>query len=207
LDGFANLRILEEPLGLVVDKNRIALEVFQLSDGERAFLALCTDLSRRLTLANPGLVDPLKGAGVVLIDELELHLHPCWQRSIVEKLRTTFPQIQFIGTTHSPFVIQTLRPGELISLEDRNRDNYAGLGIEEISQAILGLEGLQVSPRYAEMLAVAKRYFRLLEDNKDADEATKRALKERLQKMTASYPDNPAYEALLEQQRLAAEIE
>jgi hypothetical protein len=207
LEGFANLRIVENPLGLLVDKQDSTFEVFQLSDGERSFLAMGTDLARRLTLANPGLQDPLQGEGTVLIDELELHLHPRWQRTAVEKLRTTFPNIQFIATTHSPFVIQTLRPGELISLEDRERDSYAGLGIEEISQAVMGVDQLQVSPRYQEMLEVARRYFAILESNSGVSPKEKSDLKRKLQSMTAPYADNPAYQALLEQQRLAAGVE
>ncbi len=117
LKGFCGLRVEESPFRLVVDKNGIPLDIPKLSDGERSFLAILTDLCRRLTLANPGLEDPLQGKGVVLIDELELHLHPTWQREIVEKLRTTFQGIQFIGTTHSPFIVQSLRPGELINLD------------------------------------------------------------------------------------------
>ena len=109
LGGFENLRVQEKPLRLLVDKAGVALDLSQLSDGERSFLAMICDLGRRLTLANPLLDDPLHGAGVVLIDELELHLHPKWQREASEKLRRTFPNIQFIATTHSPFVIQVYR--------------------------------------------------------------------------------------------------
>ena len=105
LDGFENLRVQEEPLRLLVDKAGVALDLSQLSDGERSFLALACDLGRRLALANPLLDNPLHGAGVVLIDELELHLHPKWQRQIVHKLTAVFPRCQFIATTHSPQVI------------------------------------------------------------------------------------------------------
>ena len=124
LDGFENLRVQEDPLSLLVDKHGVALDLTQLSDGERSFLAMICDLGRRLTLANPLLENPLDGAGVVLIDELELHLHPKWQRDVTEKLRRTFPNIQFIATTHSPFVIQALRPGELINLDAAEFGEY-----------------------------------------------------------------------------------
>ena len=86
LGGFRNLRVQEEPLRLLVDKDGVTLDLSQLSDGERSFLALICDLGRRLALANPLLDKPLHGAGVVLIDELELHLHPKWQREVSEKL-------------------------------------------------------------------------------------------------------------------------
>ena len=63
------------------------------------------DIARRLILANPSLENPLHGEGIVLIDEIELHLHPKWQREVINKLREVFPNIQFILTTHSPQVI------------------------------------------------------------------------------------------------------
>ena len=96
----------EEPLRLTCQQGwRGAVSIDQLSDGERSFLALICDLGRRLALANPDdLEDPLHGAGVVLIDELELHLHPTWQREVIEKLRTTFPNIQFIA--HHAFALR-----------------------------------------------------------------------------------------------------
>jgi len=89
-----------------------------MSDGERSLLAMMVDLCRRLVLANPELDDPLQGAGVVLIDEIELHLHPQWQREVVEKLRRSFPRIQFVLTTHSPFVIQSVHSGDELILLD-----------------------------------------------------------------------------------------
>jgi len=96
LDGFSDVAVEEEPLRLTVKKAGARISLQQLSDGERAFIALLGDLVRRLALANPELEDPLAGHGVVLIDELELHLHPRWQREVVEKLRNSFPNIQFI---------------------------------------------------------------------------------------------------------------
>jgi predicted ATP-binding protein involved in virulence len=82
------------------------LEVRQLSDGERGTLAMVLDLTRRLAQANPKMNDPAAEAeAVVMIDEIDLHLHPKWQRQIVQNLTTAFPKCQFIATTHSPQVI------------------------------------------------------------------------------------------------------
>lgn len=75
-----------------------------LSDGFRSILALTGDLTWRLIEAFPESNDPLKEEGVVLIDELDIHLHPVWQRTIGGLLRETFPNIQFIMATHSPLV-------------------------------------------------------------------------------------------------------
>ena len=75
-----------------------------LSDGYRSVLALAGDLIWRLLMAFPESDDPLKEAGTVLIDELDIHLHPIWQRAIPGMLRKQFPNLQFIVTTHSPFI-------------------------------------------------------------------------------------------------------
>jgi predicted ATP-binding protein involved in virulence len=78
----------------------------QLSDGERGLLALVFDLSRRLAIANPASANALReGVALVMIDEIELHLHPKWQRDVTDRLRKTFPGCQFVVTTHSPQVI------------------------------------------------------------------------------------------------------
>jgi predicted ATP-binding protein involved in virulence len=91
---------------LLINQSGITLDVSQLSDGERGVLALVLDLARRLSQANPSLADPLaEGDAVVLIDEIDLHLHPKWQRQIVRNLTAVFPRCQFIATTHSPQVI------------------------------------------------------------------------------------------------------
>jgi predicted ATP-binding protein involved in virulence len=107
LPGYTNLRVSDDdkPL-LLIDRRGVGLPVRQLSDGERGSLALVLDLTRRLAQTNPGLDDPAAmGAGVVLIDEIDLHLHPKWQREIVGNLPDAFPKLQFIATTHSPQVI------------------------------------------------------------------------------------------------------
>jgi len=110
LDGFSNLRVRRSPLRMTVNKQGEELIVNQLSDGEKCLLALAGDLARRLAIANPDRnYNPLEGSGVVLIDEIELHLHPKWQRAIIPNLKKTFPNCQFIITTHSPQVISDLK--------------------------------------------------------------------------------------------------
>ncbi len=106
MDGYTNLRVARKPkLEMKVEKNGISLNVSQLSDGEKCTMTMFGDLARRLSIANPLLDNPLLGEGVVLIDEIELHMHPSWQRSVLKQLRETFPNIQFIITTHSPIVL------------------------------------------------------------------------------------------------------
>lgn len=109
LDDCSNLRVVRKPrLEMKIDKNGIALNVSQLSDGEKCTMALFGDLARRLTIANPNMENPLLGEGVVLIDEVELHMHPSWQRKVLNCLKQTFPNIQFIITTHSPVVLSEI---------------------------------------------------------------------------------------------------
>jgi len=107
LPGYGNMRASDDANPqLLIERKGVEIPVRQLSDGERGALALVLDLTRRLAQANPNLEDPAaKGPGVVLIDEVDLHLHPKWQREIVRNLPAAFPSLQFIASTHSPQVI------------------------------------------------------------------------------------------------------
>lgn len=91
-----------------INDKKAGKELFleQLSDGERGLIALVFDLTRRLAVANPNLTNPIaEGEALVLIDEIELHLHPKWQRDVLPRLLETFKNCQFVVTTHSPQVI------------------------------------------------------------------------------------------------------
>jgi predicted ATP-binding protein involved in virulence len=122
---YENLRVEERefnqftsaPSSLVVTKDGQDLNLQQLSDGERLSLSMVADIAHRLILANPALANPLQGNGIVLIDEIELHLHPAWQRRIVPALEQTFPNIQFIMTTHSPQVLSRVPREHVFILE------------------------------------------------------------------------------------------
>ena len=200
LEGFSQLRIEESPLRLTVAKGTQQLSLDQLSDGERSLLAIVADLVRRMSLANPAIENPLQGAAVVLIDEIELHLHPTWQRTVVEKFRTTFPNVPFIATTHSPFVIQSLRPGELINLDPDEFGEYADKSIEDIAENVMGVDVPQKSERYRQMMAAAEAYFRLLREP-EAIAADVDAAEQRLNELAEPFSDDPAFQALLKLER------
>jgi predicted ATP-binding protein involved in virulence len=103
---------------LVMDMNGQTIDLCDLSGGDLGIMALVLDLARRLMEANPGLPDPVRdGAAVVLIDELELHLHPKRQRTIVSELTENFPNCQFIATTHSPQLISSVKPEQVYLLK------------------------------------------------------------------------------------------
>lgn len=119
LDGFSDLRLhTGKPPRFSVCKKGEILFLEQLSDGERGLLALVFDLSRRLAIANPSIEDPLAdGIALVLIDEIELHLHPKWQREVISKLTKCFKNCQFIVTTHSPIVLSEVDASSIRYLE------------------------------------------------------------------------------------------
>ena len=116
LPGYSNPRVRRPRFGpvasevatnipvLALKKSDVELSFDQFSEGERSMAALVFDIARRLAIANPA-GDSLEGEGIVLIDEIDLHLHPAWQANAIPALRRTFPNVQFVVTTHSPIVL------------------------------------------------------------------------------------------------------
>jgi hypothetical protein len=154
---------------LLIDKTGVTLDLRQLSDGERGILTLVLDLARRLSQSNPHLEDPLRAQAVVLIDELDLHLHPQWQRTIVSKLTATFPNCQFIATTHSPLIIGEVEPENIILLETGHPpfrpDQSLGMDTDWILKYLMG-----ATTRNPQTEAELKRIANLIE-TEDYDEA------------------------------------
>ncbi len=178
----------------------------QMSDGYRSMVAMVGDLAYKCAVLNPHLEKTalLETSGVVLIDELDLNLHPNWQRRVIEDLRTIFPKIQFICTTHSPFLIQSLRSGEeLLMLEGQPTAQLGNKSLEDIAWGIMGVESPKTSLRYSQMKQVATEYLASLED---AAIEPKDRLEKHLEQLAAGlgpYADNPAFQAFLEFQRIA----
>jgi predicted ATP-binding protein involved in virulence len=132
---------------MTVRKQDLELTLNQLSGGEQCLLLMLGDLARRLAIANPRLDDPLQGTGVVLIDEIELHLHPGWQYEIIPALTRTFPNCQFIVTTHSPIVLSQVKPEGIFCLEkDKDGkviayhpDSSYGRDVNQIVEDLMGV--------------------------------------------------------------------
>lgn len=123
----------ERPFRFSVQKNGETFYLEQLSDGERGLLALVFDLTRRLATANPISNNPIEeGNALVLIDEIELHLHPKWQRKAIRRLREVFTNCQFIITTHSPQVIGQVKAEKLRLLSN---DEKGKVVLSQITQA------------------------------------------------------------------------
>jgi predicted ATP-binding protein involved in virulence len=110
LPEYRNYRIKRQPLRMVVTKDGEELKIDDLSAGEKCFIALIGDIARRMAIANPLVKNPLDGEGVVLIDEIDLHLHPSWQRIVISRLVEVFQNVQFVVTTHSPQVLSEVSP-------------------------------------------------------------------------------------------------
>lgn len=143
LPEFSNFRIRRKKgQALTAVKDGVVLSMDQLSDGERCFLALVGDIARRLSLLQmsaQGAGEILNGQGIVLIDELDLHLHPLWQRRAIKGLPKVFPNLQFIITTHSPQVLSEVPAERLIPLEQENTVNVGyGFSSADILELSMG---------------------------------------------------------------------
>lgn len=180
-----------------------------LSAGYRGLVAIIADVAWRAAVLNPhlGADAPAQAEGVVLIDELDLHLHPKWQRRIIADLCAAFPNIQFIATTHSPFIIQALEDGHLIDLSEPKGASWRHKSIEDIAEEIQGVENPQRSWRFEAMTAVAEEYYRLLGELRNADDERVVDLRQKLDALMERFADDPAYVATLKMERVAAEAE
>ena len=112
--------IKHQELLLIQHDTHQGMPLHLLSDGVRSMLALVMEMAFRCYLLNPhlGKEAALLTSGVVLIDEIDLHLHPAWQKRVVKDLQTAFPRIQFVVTTHAPLVIGSLRDGKIFTIKD-----------------------------------------------------------------------------------------
>ena len=163
LPGYRNLRPDDGARPrLWIDRDGTTLPVRQLSDGERGSLALVLDLTRRLALANPELDAPASEAeAVVLIDDIDLHLHPRWQRQIVHNLTAAFPRCQFIATTHSPQVIGEV-PHERIQILGRGQI-YAPTHSFGVDSSRVLEEIMDATPRTAEVRELLEEISHVLD--------------------------------------------
>lgn len=100
--------IMTNPLRFAVKAGNEVLDITQLSDGYKTLFALVIDLASRMAIANPHLENPLTSPAIVMVDEIDLHLHPEWQKRVVGQLLAVFPNTQFFLTTHSPYIVESL---------------------------------------------------------------------------------------------------
>ena len=150
LPGFKNLKVQRSPRCFVIEKNGEKIKFDVLSDGEKSYVVLVADIARKLSMTNPNIPNPLEGSGIVCIDEIDLHLHPTWQREIVPQLRSVFKNCQFFISTHSPFVLSNVNRNAgdcLFLLRNGNAQavtaNIYGKRVDSILAEELGLTSLR----------------------------------------------------------------
>ena len=202
--------IAQDALTLVTDKGALPFDI--LSDGYQNILAMAGNMAYRSALLNPQLGERVldETEGVVLIDEIDLHLHPRWQQSVVSDLMQAFPKIQFIATTHSPFIIQSIRTGSgirLINLDDPAGSEVEWLSLEEVAEEIQGVEQSNRHPRYNKMMEAAKQYYAALKNAKKASPEQLESIRKHLDELSKPYGDDPAYQAFLNMERQGSGID
>ena len=181
-----------------------------LSDGYRNMIGMVADIAYRMATLNPQLeADVIKKTeGIVLIDEIDLHLHPKWQKQVVGRLLDTFPKIQFVASSHSPFIIQSLYQRDDVLLWDLEKSKPVEIdskSIEDIAENQQGVEIPQQSQRFLDMEKAAEEYYTVLKQIPPASEVEKQHLRQRLDELLLPYSDDPAFQAFLKMERQAVE--
>lgn len=152
-----------------------------LSDGVRCTLAMVMELAFRCYLLNPhlGLEAPARTKGVVLIDEIDLHLHPSWQTHILNDLRKTFPEIQFFVTTHAPLVISQIDDCSIYNIAERQIYDFPNQNGRDINYIV---EQMGVPYIHSDSKQKLDTYFGLIDSGKGKTEEALR-LREELEKL------------------------
>ena len=178
--GVSDPRIRLRPLRFAVSMESEAgkteeLALDQLSGGYRIMLALAADLARRMAQGNPHLDDPLQSEAIVLIDEVDLHLHPGWQQRVLADLARTFPNTQFIVSTHSPQVLTTVRPERIVHLRREDgrivaRQSSAPTYGAEAGAVLSTLMGVGERPAGNDFTKALDEYMELVKDDRGESE-------------------------------------
>ena len=141
-----------------------------LSDGYQNTIGMIADTAFRMVTLNPQLKDRaiIETPGIILIDEIDLHLHPSWQRHIVKDLKRTFPKVQFVATTHAPMVISSCSTNEVIKLSGQNQVEYiestTGWLAEDVLRNVMDVKSSR-EPETEKMIArLRELYYKKLEE-------------------------------------------
>ncbi|QEI39637.1 DNA replication and repair protein RecF [Dolichospermum sp. UHCC 0315A] len=183
--GANNAKLMVEWTMETGEKRELLLS--QLSAGYRNMLALVMDFARRLAQANPHMENPLAAEAILMIDELDLHLHPTWQQNIIPDFKKVFPNTQIIATTHSPEVVTTVKQNQVKILEDYQIKECPsptkGMKSSDIVRYVLGLSDLRPDTEESRTLT---QLFEAI-DNGQLEEAKR--LKKELQHWESFDPD------------------
>lgn len=172
------------------------------SDGIITHTAMVAELAFRCIVLNAHHKSDVikKSRGIVMIDELDLHLHPTWQRHVVEDLKNAFPNIQFVATTHSPFIVQSLASTELINLDKVTDVNLKELSIDEVSEDVMGIPNRSVENNTDEIYST-----QYLQNLSQLTPANKAQIIDQLNDLEVKISD-PAVRAFLKMKRLEKNI-
>lgn len=174
------------------------IQLRNLSDGYKGIISLTADIAYRAIKLNPHLGERavIDTEGIVLIDEIDMHLHPKWQRHIVEDLKRTFPKIQFIVTTHSPFIVQSLKADEVINLDGNLLSEDPDVLTIEENALYMGVSD-DNSLKFERKEKLATEYLNLLNGENPSKEAL-----EKLEALLIEFSDDPVFVAKLKLEKL-----
>jgi len=193
IPGFSRPRIKTNPLRMVLtrhsnngDGQELSLQM--LSDGYRTMLALVMDFARRMAQANPQLEKPLEAEAILLVDEIDLHLHPVWQQTVIPSFRRAFPNTQLILSTHSPQVLTTVEAGKIFIVESGTvrpcpAPTYGARSSDVVAE-VLGMPNLR--PPNNEIAEKITALFKALDDGRLEDAKTIRI---ELENWAKGYPE------------------
>ncbi len=187
---------------IMIQRRIGTLTLDQLSDGEQRLFSLFVDIARQLSI-NGAIATLRDGEAIVLIDEIDVHLHPKWQRRIVPALEDLFPNCQFIATTHSPFVIQATSRERITSIEPHLSARFldGGNTIDDIAEEIQGVPVPQRSIRAEILSSAAEQYFTLLKmqaaDPQSVNPATLRSAEASYRKASEPFTSDAAIHAFI----------
>ncbi len=169
------------------------LALDQLGGGYRVMLALVADLARRMAQGNPHRESPCTCEAIVLIDEIDLHLHPAWQQRVLDDLLRTFPNTQFVVSTHSPQVLTSVKPELIVELSRENGSVVAGYTTAatygaEAGDVLASVMGVRTRPENNDFVKRLDQYLRLVGDE-EGDFKAAQALRAELDAIS---PRDPA---------------
>ena len=176
-----------------------------MSDGFKAMINICAEIAYRCIQLNGFIgVEAVRSTpGIIMIDEIDLFLHPHWQQHVLQDLQNAFPRMQFIVTTHSPFIVQSVDSQNVIALDSQNAPiSPNNRGIEEILACEMGMQGMLRSKTYRTKQELAKKYFELVKAGKSGEAETEEVKKKLNElELEAGLLHDPAYEAFLKLNR------
>lgn len=174
------------------------LEYDMMSDGYQSVINMVAEIAYRCIMLNGFLgTDAVeKTPGIVMIDEVDLYLHPLWQRHVLEDFQRAFPNIQFIVTTHSPFIVQSVKSKNIIKLDGEKGNSDPNIrNMEEVAVVEMNVPSMHTD-NYNKMLEKADEFYNLIKQGNSTPEEKAR-IKQELVELEAKFSENPAYVALL----------